>query len=383
MGRNGPDGDKTELLLDRKEKIGQVIENIAGIIEMVKKAEDKATEVPDKKVTKVPDEKINPKMSADDAVKELKSKMLTFIQVLRESIMYTEEEGLEALSVSIQKVTFVIDQQIMACDTLAGMTTENDEPEEAEVQDGNPGSARIDEALAVQPAPKAAQDMPVVLAVLIQPPSEAAQDMPVGSAALLQPAPKAVQVVSFSEVEPAKDVQVHVPKVVLPGQGLPEEGSVPDWRESGPALPPVPKEKVFNFDEAKALQEKRRAQETKVVQKKPRAQEAFQQKAPPAPIQAEKTPVNEGKKRAFSDMQADLVAPVQAEEALKKRDLGHIQTDLAVHFEVQPSDQAGPVDAEQGMPGPALPADQAVPGNADQVAPSVAQDMVIDLTSSD
>jgi hypothetical protein len=102
-------------------------------------------------------------------------------------------------------------------------------------------------------------------------------------------------------------------------------------------------------------------------------QEALQEKAPPAPIQAEKAPVNEGKKRAFSDMQADLVASVQAVEALKKRALGHVQTDLAVHFEVQPSDQAGPVNAVQGMPGPA---DQ--PG-----VPDGSQNIMIDLTSSD
>jgi hypothetical protein len=280
-----PDSDNAEAKRERRRKLEQIIKNIAGIMEEMEKAE-------------VPEEMIDPQMPVDEAVKGLKKKMTTFTEVLRENLEHTPQEGQKDLSVTIQKVAYVIDQQIKA-NAKHG-------------QDGNPGSARVDEARGVQPASGSAQELPVVPAALFQPDPAAAQD----------------------------------PPVVLAVPVLPD--------------PSLPIGNVLSFEQAKALQEKRRAQEAKPAQKE----------AGPAPIQTEKALVNQGKKRAISNIQADLVAPVQGEEALKKRAVSN-------------TDMAKPVNAEQGMPGPALPADQAVPGNADQVAPAVAQDIVIDLTGSD
>jgi len=242
-----PDSDNAQAKEERRRKFEQIIKNITGIMAEMD----------------LPGEAVNPKMRAETALDHLTQKMSVFIAMLQERVDHTPPEGEEALSCLIQKLGSSVEMVMKGCD-MGQMDTESEEEEEefpetkkAKIQDGNPGSARIVEALAVQPAPEAAQDLPVVSAIPFQPAPEAAQDLP---------------------VVPVQPVSTAVP--VQPA--LPVQGSVPDWRESGPALPPVPKENVLNFEEAKALQEKPRVQEAKAAQKE----------APPAPIQAVEAPGN-------------------------------------------------------------------------------------------
>ena len=295
-----PNSDNAAAKREKRLKFEQIIKNIAGIMAEMD----------------LPGEAVNPKMRAGTALDHLTQKMSVFIAMLQERVDHTPPEGEEALSCLIQKLGSSVEMVVKGCD-MGQMDTESEEEEEefpktkkAKSQDGNPGSARIVEALAVQPAPEAAQDLPVVSAIPFQPAPEAAQDLPVVSAIPFQPAPEAAQDLPVVPVLP-------IPTAVPVQPALPVQGSVPDWRESGPAPSPVPKEKVLDFEQAKALQEKRRAQEAKAAQKEDpapiQAVEAPVNIQPPAPppIHAQAVPENAGQGMANDDDVQIVPAPAQ------------------------------------------------------------------------